>query len=505
MLRLASMEFGPWRAEAIAVDELYFSACAMRGVDVGEVPSTGCQDNKAPIIFLVHQFVLAAAGTYSIVGVKVAAFGVVAVLITMVAGWAWRLTGPLGAMVAASLALQVLASDARLIALKTESVGGVFMLAGALLLTGADRVGGARWFASGVLLGLAVMTKQTFGFAAVAIMVWRWTKRDAWAGSGARQTLRVSALFALGGSLPALIFLAAFHARDQHVDFLTSVFLYPLLYTSAEFSAGNLSELAWRATDIMADLSNTPLLIGLSAMAIAYAMRRGDSDEREPASSPVFAMILSLLALSVVSPIYFKYHLVPALLLLAVAGGSAFHVGARAVARCPVAAARAMSAGIVALAFLTTSQIWKSNSGRTRMVELLNERAAFGEFSGSYAYSLGDPGFYVYNGLIPASDAGFLWALPGTEATWCYTPPTPGTWKWRLVRPWQENNARRLIRDFEKTPPRFIVLESAPVGSAKLTGVELLDRYMARNCAFDRVIKTRRSEDNFVFACRVPN
>ena len=74
---VALLEFGRWRDHAIQVDELYFSACAARGLTVGQFPIAGCHDNKGPMILLIHQLVQMASSTYDLVAIKVAAYAVV--------------------------------------------------------------------------------------------------------------------------------------------------------------------------------------------------------------------------------------------------------------------------------------------------------------------------------------------------------------------------------------------------------------------------------------------
>lgn len=505
LLNLAILEFGPWRGEAIALDELYFSACAVRGLDTGYIPSTGCQDNKAPLIFLAHQFVQAGNAPYSIVGIKIAAFVTAIILLMLIALITRRQGGNLAALTAAALALQALTSDAELLALKTEAVGSIFMLLGTLILTRTSRLSPLRWFAAGLMLGLAMMSKQTFVFAAAMILIWHWTQARFRSKPGLNAIAMSTSAFCLGIIIPALAFLAIFYAENHHWDYLSSVFLYPAVYSGPASSAGAIKVLIWRSASILADLTSAPLLFALFCAGLAHRAGRSNGETVDGRLWLLATMALGMLALPLIAPIYFSYHLIPAWLLMATTGGIALQEATANSARSPGEPGIGTAAALVALSLLTTAHGWLNNAGRGRDVELASKFASLTEHKGAYAYSLGgDPGFYVYNGLIPASNVGFVWALPSSQPAWNYTPPNPNTWQGRALKPIHDSNARRLIEDFTRTPPRFIALSSPPEAGGINTAIKLLDAYVAQHCDYVKPIKTRTKEQSYLYACTAP-
>jgi len=498
---LVSQELGPWRNEAVALDELYFSACAVRGLDTGYVPSTGCQDNKAPMIFLVHQWLQEGAQPYDMQRVKVAAFVLSGALVLLAALWASWLAGPVAGLVAAALAIQALATDAELLALKTESVGSFFMLLAGLLVVTRRQTTWATWFGAGVLLGLAMMSKQTFAIAGLMLLAWAWVEQ------GLRQRLMptrrllgFSTLMCAGMALPLAAFFLTFWLQGRHDDFLTSVFLYPALYSVPAPDGGPVKTLIWRVAGVLADLSAFPAVVALGCAALA--LTRHTSQSWDARTSLASMMGFGMLALVVLAPIYFNYHLIPALLLLAVAGG--VYVGR--LDAVSISAHRGLHASIgvalLALSAIGLSAAWTSNGHRGRDVELAHKKAALSEYRGSHAYSHGgDPSFYVYNGLIPASDVGFTWALPSNRAYWNYAPPPAGSWKARVLNPIHVQNESRLMADFSRTPPRFVAIGHADAAGEPKSGVPQLDQYIRTKCSYQGKLETRRDESMHVYAC----
>ena len=161
IINLAAMEFGPLKDRAIAVDEVFFAVCAARDNAVGDFPSFGCHDQKTPLIYAAHQVVQWAAGSYSLPGIKVAAFGVVLIGAALVAGLTRRLAGTLGAVAAAALFLLTISTDAFLLALKSEVLGTSFLLCGLLALARGGSAPRARhWALCGLLFGGAFMVME---------------------------------------------------------------------------------------------------------------------------------------------------------------------------------------------------------------------------------------------------------------------------------------------------------------------------------------------------------
>jgi len=234
LLNIARLEFGPLAGRAITIDELYFAACAAHGAAVGEIVSTGCHDNKGPLIFLLYKLLQAGASPYSLLAIKAAAFATVMAIAGVAAWIGFRMAGLAAALLAPALIIQVLASESGLLAFKTETVGAGFMLCALALLVARDAPR-RPWMllAAGVCMGLAVTAKQTFGFAAIAVVLWLAvsTPRGE-AGAGLPAKVARASLFAFGAGLPLLLFLAVFYALGQHIEFLSSLFLYPSVYGS---------------------------------------------------------------------------------------------------------------------------------------------------------------------------------------------------------------------------------------------------------------------------------
>lgn len=458
LANLARLEFGPWRAEPIALDEAYFSVCAVRSMDEAQVPSTGCKDNKAPLIFLVHQGIqsLGSSEPYDLGAIKAAAAALTLGLIALTALLAARLAGALAATMAAGLAALTLGADAEWLALKTEAVGSVFMLMGLFALTGDWRRSAWAWLVAGLGFGIAMCSKQTFVFPAVAVLAWGlW---DAWRGSAtARRQVAFGRLcsFGAGASVPFLVFLGLFWWQGRHLEFLASLLLYPTLYAAPAPEGLGLQRQFWRAAALLTDLGKAPLTTALFAASAAWALqpRPREASGMHPAQPNVivFAALMVLL-FALLAPIYFSPYLVPAWLLMAVVGGWGFATLPTTALKLPLAGA------CLALALSSAAMAWATDHSR-RSIPTTSSQTSLPKVPGpGYAFQIGgNPRFYFDNGLIPASDIGFAWALPGTLERWNYKPLDTSTWRGRLLAAAQARNFLKLRKDFERTPPRYIL------------------------------------------------
>jgi len=501
---LVRFEFGPARAQPIAVDEWYFMTCAARGLAVDRVPSAGCHDTKSPLIFLAHQWLQAGAWSFDVVRVKWAGFMLSGLLAAAVALLAGRIGGRLAAGCALALMLLVFSSDRHFFSLKTELLGSVFMLAALLPLVVSQRSPTpAAWFASGLLFGLALMSKQSFVFAVVGVGAWCCIcalARPRRIVEGARALLLLSA----GTVLPILFMAAVFERQGTLTDFLLSTFIYPTVYGS-NLPGSALHQLAWKAGALAGFLQRSPLVILLASFAVAWLVLtrlRGEASVFNRATPVVFALV-GMLTLLLVAPILFDYHVLPAWSMLAVLAGVALSWLLRreqSEVRNVVAVVVVVAAGLQAL------NGWRTLGGKGKDAADLSLVPQLQVAAGDFGYVIGNwPGFYVVTGLVPASDVMYPNGLPGAPSTWAYTPPDPSTSKGHRLLELQRRNARVLEKDFAATPPRYVMVVAefarAP-GSPNVTDIAVLDAYLSARCQFDREVDGGYFERGQLYVCQ---
>ena len=506
---LAQLEAGRYTGLALQVDERYFSVCAGRGNVLGEFPLAGCHDNKAPLIFLVHQMANLGGDPYAPDRVKFLGFATAVLALVLAARLAWRQGGPAGAVIAATLGLSIFTRDSSLLALKTETLGMVFVLGGllALMPAGAAR---QRWLLpclfSGLLLGLAFVTKQTYALVALGLAAWL-----AFGGRADGARFGRVALFLAGCALPFLAFLAVFLARGQAGDFLASFFLYPSIYGNPG-EAGWASLIAWRLGAIAQAFSRVELLslFTLVSLAMLLGVPRRPVRMAMPAQAALFAPLLimtaTLLAPLLLSPVFFVYHGVPPWLAMATLSGAVMGgLWDRALGPNP------SKQWIVALALVGSATLqlgtsWHSNGGRGRgessaVALQVADRAVH------YAHVLGDwPDFYIEGRRVAASFVQFPWAFSGIAGAWHFRRPPPGSWKGQLLATAQARAEQQLLADFRLTPPREILVMPAyaallalPAGSA---GSGLRD-YLASRCAPMAEDAPARRRGALAFTCDI--
>ena len=506
---LAQLEAGRYTGLALQVDERYFSVCAGRGNVLGEFPLAGCHDNKAPLIFLVHQMANLGGDPYAPDRVKFLGFATAVLALVLAARLAWRQGGPAGAVIAATLGLSIFTRDSSLLALKTETLGMVFVLGGLLALVpaGAAR---QRWFLpclfSGLLLGLAFVTKQTYALVALGLAAWL-----AFGGRADGARFGRVAVFLAGCALPFLAFLAVFLARGQAGDFLASFFLYPSIYGNPG-EAGWASLIAWRLGAIAQAFSRVELLslFTLVSLAMLLGVPRRPVRMAMPAQAALFAPLLivaaTLLAPLLLSPVFFVYHGVPPWLAMAMLSGAVMGgLWDRALGPSP------SKQWIVALALVGSATLqlgtsWHSNGGRGRgessaVALQVADRAVH------YAHVLGDwPDFYIEGRRVAASFVQFPWAFSGIAGAWHFRRPPPGSWKGQLLATAQARAEQQLLADFRLTPPREILVMPAyaallalPAGSA---GSGLRD-YLASRCAPMAEDAPARRRGALAFTCDI--
>ncbi|HEX7800147.1 MAG TPA: hypothetical protein VF402_07340 [Asticcacaulis sp.] len=193
-------------------DEAFYAVVAQRWLR-GEWPYAASYDVKAPGVFAVLAAVQAVFGAHLAVikGVEIAftAWGALAL---------YRLLRPVAGPVCAGIAAGAypLYSLFMLgVAAPCQLIEAAFTIEAFALALAADRAGRRRLVLmalSGLMMGCAVMTKQTAAFTALGLFGWA-----AWR-SRARRDLLPLALFCAAGLLPALgfavCFLACGHVRD---------------------------------------------------------------------------------------------------------------------------------------------------------------------------------------------------------------------------------------------------------------------------------------------------
>jgi hypothetical protein len=486
---LLVLEFGAWRGEAIAVDELHFAACAARGNAAGQLPVAGCHDNKTPLIYALHQLVQRLHGLYPLPAIK--AWAVALVLLNLGA-LAWLVSrnahrpgaGPAAAAVAAALALQPLTADAPLLGLKTETLSMAFILPALAASAAAAGAGGrARmgWATlAGLGFGLAIATKQTHAlvplFVGAGLALWLG------AGTAAGRFLRVAGpLAALGCILPIAVLAAVYAGRGDWAEFHGNLLVYPAVY-GGEPTHGWLQRQVWKAHAVAGDLARTPAPWVLAMLGLGLAAR-GRAAPATAAEAACWAALLAFAGALLLSPIYFAYHLVPLWLLLAALGGLAW---ARL---CSGPAARPLAWLMLGLSVLHLLLSVSSQGGRRGdpvPSQATRDAQAHPVPGSRTGWALGMwPEFYTQRGLVPASNILYPWALPGTPGNPLYRKPAPGTRAAAALEPLQDRNLRQLYADFARTRPDVLAivepLARAP-DSAGLTDVPGLDRWIAAHC-----------------------
>jgi hypothetical protein len=511
---LVWMELGPWRHEVIEYDEMYFASCAARGMAVGQLPVAGCYDNKGPMISFVYQLVQIASSRYDIVAIKGAAFAVVALVTGLVAMLAHRLGGKIAAVAAAALALQSFATEVSHMALKTETVGVAFLLAGLIVLVSYGQ-GDRAWsrLLSGCLVGLAAVTKQTNLLVGLAVLVWFGL---CWRGpgtEGSRTFIKEIALFSMGLMVPFLLFLLLFGATGRQAEFLGSFLLYPSIY-GAHNDIPAFKLFLLKLGSVLRTLGKTPLLAALFAMSLArlFLLSAGNFNGRMGAACSSRILVglaaIALLLVTVISPVFFSYHVVPSRTLMAVLGGTLIaDMSAKFRASSSVGSAT-VAIGLVSASLLMAAISWYRDGGKNLNLAFIHT-ASVGDSAGDYGYVLGtSPHFYFVNGLVPASNVMFPWALAGAPEIHYYTLPSIASRHGLVLAEARARGLQDLMADFRRTPPRYIFVVDKFARSAKsprLADIPGFDEYVADRCQHLRKVSADWRGSANIFRCRTNN
>ncbi len=485
MLNTVRTEFGLWRAEVLQVDEQFFATCATRGLATGDVPSSGCHDNKAPLIFWVHQAVQTLGAPYSAVDIKLAAVAVVAGLLVLLAMIVRPVGGALGVAVSVALALQFWAVNSSFMALKTETVGMAFVLASlACLVPRAPSLPMAGL--SGVLLGLAMLTKQTHLLLLPLLLVWLLVLHR----RGQLPRARAIALALCLGAVAPLVLAAGHYALQGRLGaFLSSALLYPSVYGQAFYESIGY-KLVWRTGLLLRELAQTPALPLLFVLSHASPAVTGALPWHRHGLHLLQWATLAQMALVVIAPLVFNYHAVPTKILMSAVGGIAVADLVRRIgATAPGELVRLYSA-LLASTLLMAAVAWLGNGGRGLGQPPQKANFQVNDQGHKFGYVLGMwPQFYFANGLTPASDVMFPWAIRGTPGNLLYTLPPAGSVRAGVLDAARARGVRDLLADLQRNPPAYIALVSdmarAPA-SANITDVPEMAAYLQAHCSLLR-------------------
>jgi hypothetical protein len=510
-LFIIGLELAGFSAQAVQIDENYFSACAVRGLEIGALPVAACHDNKAPLIFTVYELVFAAFGAYNFVAVKIAAYALVLLNVALLASIAFRLAGHAAAILAGSLLLLCLTSDIGNMALKTELIGGLFV-SGALLLLSAPQACAStmRLALAGLLVGLAVVTKQPYGFVGFAVIAWLFLSIDPRPAARAGRFLKRSMIFGASVLVPFALFWLSFAVQGNATDFLLSFFLYPVVYGANHVTS--LAGLARRIATVVAAFSDHMLLVGAAAAAAAALILAERSsapgDHRFADPRWLFLSVVAfLVAALIATPMWLPYHIVLIAGPMALLAGTVLGDSWRRAWRLAPQAALCVLAAINAAALASAAETWRSDGRRydepeTPVPPMMPVHASP---TARYAFQLGQqPQFYALGGFIPASSVQFPWALPGTPENWSYTKPQTGTITRRILDTYQARNLAQLYADFARTPPSYIVLQSNYAGTANApdaVDIPGFQTYLDLHCRLRALDQTAPSVSISFFDC----
>lgn len=501
------------------VDEIFFAVCAARGLTGGDIPVSGCHDNKAPLIYLLYQAIELLSGRFSLIGIKIAGTLFSLSAIASVALVAHRIGGALASLVGAALAAQAMAIHPELLAFKTELVGTIFMLVGAAYLLSWRRVPSmATLFLAGLFFGFSIMTKQTFAFGVFGVWIWLLSCPVAPMDGGLSVRAGRWLLFNSALMAPMLAFMAVFSFRGQSLDFLGSVFLHAATYGTGG-TALSWSERAWKVGWLMQHFELVyPLSLTFTA-ALAHWLwiqSKGQTIRVEQGTSLglLFSLSIGMAFVPVISRQYFQPHLLPAWLLMAVAAGASvaawLNWGFERYGRNGEWQV-ATGAACLLITVLMAVNSWYINGDASKREaskqHILDTGSRIPDAQGSYGYVLGiRPEFYFFNGIVPASDVLYPEAL--IRAGKAVAPAGSENQENLLTRlhsTMQAHASQRLMEDFARTPPTHIYLIdkwARKTDSVAATDVEVLSEYLRIHCSLFRTVAGKPYQAGRLYTCK---
>jgi hypothetical protein len=509
-LFLVRMELLGFTNIASEIDQYYFSACAVRGLDLGQIPIAACHDNKGPLIYLLYEIVFALAGAYNFLAIKSVALVLLLLDIALLSWTAFRLAGMAAAAMTAALMLLGLSSDVAFLAFKTELAGGIFLTA-ALLVLSAPQAGksASRLALAGLFVGIAVTAKQLYAFSGFAVIVWLFLSQPVRSFHTFGKFLARSLLFGGFVLVPFALFWLAFARQSNSADYFASFFLYPSVYGSS--GGGGLANILRRTAAVMAGLTDHTLLVLMTAAAavtfiIATPSRNSASAGFSDPRWLFILVVLFLLTALIMSPVWFAYYVVLLVGPMVLLSGTIFGDWWDHVRQISARAAATFIIVFCVGSMLVATRTWQTNGMRD--IEAVPARPIAATPAGAstrYAYEFGEqPDFYAAGHYIPASSIQFPWALPGTPERWSYKRPPSGTFVARMLAADQARNLAQLYADFARTPPSYVMLQSDFVrnpNSPNAIDIPGFQDYLDRHCRLLKQAELRPAVSASLYGC----
>jgi hypothetical protein len=257
-------------------------------------------------------------------------------------------------------------------------------------------------------------------------------------------------------------------------------------------------------------LAETPFLAILFAMSLARLGLSARNLRRRSSAADHSRILVGLSAIALllvmaVSPAYFSYHLVPARTLMAVLGGTVIADVSAKIRSSSSVGGVAVSALLICASLLMAANSWRTDGGKHSRLPYMRA-VSLGDGTGEYGYVLGtSPHFYFVNGLVPASNVMFPWALAGAPEFHYFTLPSTANWRGRAVAEARTRGLDDLMADFRRTPPRYILVVDRMARSAsspRLSDVPGFDEYVAEHCQYLREVNARWRGIARIFRCR---
>ena len=481
-------------AKPLQIDELYFLTCAVRAVAHESGVSSGCHDNKGPLIHFLYVLGVEKSNLFDLTWMKHWGAAVYALNTLLVGLISWLLAGRAAAIVSAVACIGVLMLAPEFMALKTESLAIFFTLCASVILI-RQRLRPGRVLqcgAVGVLMGLSLLANQKFVVVLAALLIclafWVWQiESDSFAKKLRALSLAIGAVL-IGVLLPFLLVAAyfAFHARFQ--EFVAAMVLYPSLYGSQ--TEGSLLQLvAWQVGHIADRLRPFMIYaIALGCLLVWLGCRfsgwfSGKGLQADGLDVVALSAVL-FTALCFGFTILFSYHFLPAFMYAAVAIGVGYAALMRAL---PTTSGRAsVGFAVVVFSAIQGLAMWKSADRRNSGPDPFSYYRVPG--LATHAFVVGQwPAFYAFNNLIPASDVLYPQALRGVRAGGFYRPPAPGSLKAELLDRFRSLNEEKILGDFSKTPPTYIYVIDwvAKVATEEASNLPLINGYVSKHCKFE--------------------
>lgn len=510
---MTRVELGVRSAIPFQVDDLYFLTCVARAVSATELPIAGCHDNKGPIIYAAYQAVIDRSAPYSmppIKGLGVALSVALAAACGLVAGIARNLRSGL---FASGFVLLLFIASPTFMAPKTELLGLLFLLpALTLLWHSANTSNRSSALFSGVLFCFSVLSNQKFLFAGLAFGVLVLSMSANWRPKFRQHAIQTFLFAFVGGCLALAAVAVWFAVSGRLYEFLLSVFFYPTVYGGKPNADSLITRLAWRIGTIATALKPMALfvavaVIGLARSLVLWPKRPASEVERLPLEVPIALSALGYLAIVLASPVLFQYHFFPILILASVLVGTTTDrilVGTGDELQKLRGGVWLVAAVLVAI---FSAEYWygadaKGDRGKEYFAyEPVNSRP------GQYAYVVGAwPAFFVFNGLLPASEVMYPNALPGARASWAYLPPAADSLKGKLLSRVQQRNDEQLVKDFRKTPPSYVFVEDAAgrqPGAVEASNFASINAFISAHCVLDRRVSNNPLHIGNLYSCHV--